>query len=96
MWLWLAFILFVFFLVALDLGVFHRETRTIAFKEALILSAGWITVARWVSSNMFRTCMPGVIGLLSWLLPAPGAGPRSARWRRRRCPGSWRPPPGRP
>jgi tellurite resistance protein TerC len=45
MWLWLAFILFVFFLVALDLGVFHRETRTIAFKEALILSAGWITVA---------------------------------------------------
>ncbi|UFW46333.1 MULTISPECIES: TerC/Alx family metal homeostasis membrane protein [Bradyrhizobium] len=45
MWLWVAFILFVFFLVALDLGVFHRETRTIAFKEALILSAGWITVA---------------------------------------------------
>ena len=45
MWLWVAFILFVFLLVALDLGVFHRETRTIAFKEALILSAGWITVA---------------------------------------------------
>ncbi|WFU37235.1 hypothetical protein QA635_08145 [Bradyrhizobium brasilense] len=45
MWLWVAFILFVFFLVALDLGVFHREARTIAFKEALMLSAGWITIA---------------------------------------------------
>ncbi|TYL99123.1 hypothetical protein FXB40_03100 [Bradyrhizobium rifense] len=45
MWLWVAFIVFVFFLVALDLGVLHREARTIAFKEALILSAGWITVA---------------------------------------------------
>jgi tellurite resistance protein TerC len=45
MWLWVAFILFVFFLLALDLGVFHRETRTIAFKEALILSGGWISVA---------------------------------------------------
>ncbi|MCP1908815.1 tellurite resistance protein TerC [Bradyrhizobium sp. USDA 4509] len=45
MWLWVAFIVFVFFLVALDLGVLHREARTIAFKEALMLSAGWITVA---------------------------------------------------
>jgi tellurite resistance protein TerC len=45
MWLWVAFILFVFFLLALDLGVFHHETRTIAFKEALILSGGWISIA---------------------------------------------------
>ena len=45
MWLWVTFILFVFFLLALDLGIFHRKTRTIAFKEALILSAGWIGVA---------------------------------------------------
>jgi tellurite resistance protein TerC len=45
MWLWAAFILFIFFLVALDLGIFHRKTRTIAFKEALILSGAWISVA---------------------------------------------------
>ena len=45
MWLWAAFILFIFFLVALDLGIFHRKTRTIAFKEALILSGVWIGVA---------------------------------------------------
>jgi hypothetical protein len=34
MWLWGTFILFVFFLLALDLGIFRRKTRTIAFKEA--------------------------------------------------------------
>ena len=45
MWLWAAFILFIFFLVALDLGIFHRKTRTIAFKEALKLSGVWIGVA---------------------------------------------------
>jgi tellurite resistance protein TerC len=45
MWLWVAFILFIFFLVALDLGIFHRKGRTIAFKEALILSGVWIGVA---------------------------------------------------
>jgi tellurite resistance protein TerC len=45
MWLWGTFILFVFFLLALDLGIFRSKTRTIAFKEALILSAGWIGVA---------------------------------------------------
>ena len=45
MWLWAAFILFVFSLVALDLGIFHRNTRTIAFREALILSGVWIGVA---------------------------------------------------
>jgi tellurite resistance protein TerC len=45
MWLWAAFILFIFVLVALDLGIFHRRTRTIAFKEALILSVVWIGVA---------------------------------------------------
>src|SRR4030088_1567025 len=45
MWLWAAFILFIFFLVALDLGIFHRKGRTIAFKEALKLSGVWIGVA---------------------------------------------------
>src|ERR1700704_2241094 len=44
MWQWAAFILFIFFLVALDVGIFHRRTRTIAFKEALMLSGVWIGV----------------------------------------------------
>jgi tellurite resistance protein TerC len=51
MWLWAAFLLFIFVLVALDLGIFHRRTRTIAFKEALILSGVWIGVA--LAFNVF-------------------------------------------
>jgi tellurite resistance protein TerC len=45
MWLWTAFIVFILFLLALDLGVFHRKAHAITFKEALILSGLWICVA---------------------------------------------------
>jgi tellurite resistance protein TerC len=45
MWLWVVFILFIFLLLALDLGIFHRKTRAIAFKEALIMSGVWIGIA---------------------------------------------------
>jgi tellurite resistance protein TerC len=45
MLLWAAFVLFIICLLALDLGVIHRKTRAIAFKEALILSGLWIAVA---------------------------------------------------
>ena len=36
MWLWAAFIVLILFLLALDLGVFHREAHAITFKEAMI------------------------------------------------------------
>ncbi len=49
--LWVAFILFIFLLVALDLGIFHRKIRTITFKEALILNGAWISVA--LAFNVF-------------------------------------------
>jgi tellurite resistance protein TerC len=45
MWLWAAFILFIFFLLALDLGVFHREAHVITPKEALLWTGVWISVA---------------------------------------------------
>src|SRR5258707_1566418 len=49
--LWVAFILFIFLLVALDLGIFHRKIRTITFKETLILNGAWISVA--LAFNVF-------------------------------------------
>jgi tellurite resistance protein TerC len=42
--IWSAFIAFVLFLLALDLGVFHREAHVVKTKEALAWSAGWITL----------------------------------------------------
>ena len=43
-WIWLGFIAFVLFLLALDLGVFHREAHVVSMREALSWSAVWITL----------------------------------------------------
>ena len=45
MWVWIAFVVFVLFLLALDLGVFHRQARVVTVREALVTSAGWIALA---------------------------------------------------
>lgn len=42
---WLGFHLFVFIMLALDLGVFHKHTHKVPVKEAVIWSAVWITLA---------------------------------------------------
>ncbi len=44
-WFYLAFTGFVLFLLALDLGVFHRKAHTVSFKEAAIWSVVWISLA---------------------------------------------------
>ena len=43
--LWVIFNIFVLATLALDLGVFHRKAHVIKIKEALLLSAFWITLA---------------------------------------------------
>jgi len=43
-WPWVIFIGFVFLMLALDLGVFHRKSHVIGFKEAMGWSAVWITL----------------------------------------------------
>lgn len=42
---WICFLGFVFFMLALDLGVFHRKSHEVKIKEALIWSAVWIGLA---------------------------------------------------
>jgi tellurite resistance protein TerC len=44
-WMWVGFNLFVLVLLALDLGVFHREAHAVSVKEAAIWSAVWIGLA---------------------------------------------------
>jgi tellurite resistance protein TerC len=54
--MWMGFSVAVVAAIALDLGIFHREARRIALKEALAESAGWIGLALafslWVSVSM--------------------------------------------
>jgi tellurite resistance protein TerC len=42
---WIAFHVFVFIMLALDLGVFHKHTHKIPVKEAILWSCVWIALA---------------------------------------------------
>lgn len=44
-YVWMGFLAFVFLLLAIDLGVFHRASHEVKIKEALIWSAIWISLA---------------------------------------------------
>lgn len=44
-WFYLGFTLFVFILLAIDLGIFHREAHEVSFKESLTWSIIWISLA---------------------------------------------------
>lgn len=44
-WVWAGFILFVLAILAIDLGVFHRHAHTVRFREALIWTVVWISLA---------------------------------------------------
>lgn len=44
-YVWVGFLLFVFVMLALDLGVFHRKSHEVKIKEALIWTAIWISIA---------------------------------------------------
>jgi integral membrane protein, TerC family len=42
---WIGFHVFIFIMLALDLGVFHKHTHKVPVKEAVVWSAVWITLA---------------------------------------------------
>lgn len=44
-WFYVAFTLFVFVILALDLGVFHKTAHEVSFKESSIWTAIWISLA---------------------------------------------------
>ncbi|MFM7677559.1 MAG: hypothetical protein ACKO83_01780, partial [Roseiflexaceae bacterium] len=44
-WIWVAFNVFVLAMLALDLGVFHREAHEVSMREAVSWSVVWIGLA---------------------------------------------------
>jgi tellurite resistance protein TerC len=52
-WLWIGFNLFVLAMLALDLGVFHREAHAVSLKEASIWSVVWITLAMIFNAGLY-------------------------------------------
>jgi tellurite resistance protein TerC len=60
-WLYLAFLAGVVVLLALDLGVFHREAHVVGFREAAAWSAVWIGLALAFNYGLYRFAL--------WALP---------------------------
>ena len=44
-WHWAGFIVFILVCIAVDMGAFSRNARTVSFREALIWSAVWFSLA---------------------------------------------------
>lgn len=52
-WVYGLFVLFVFGLLALDLGVFHRKAHAVGFREAAAWSVVWVVVALGVGAVLW-------------------------------------------
>jgi tellurite resistance protein TerC len=53
--LWAAFIVGIVILLALDMGVLHRKAHTMKFREAVIWSIVWVTLAMAFAAGVFYT-----------------------------------------
>ncbi|HEX7315503.1 MAG TPA: TerC family protein [Pyrinomonadaceae bacterium] len=79
-WFYLGFTGFVLALLALDLGVFHREAHAVSFKEAATWSGVWVALALAFNFLLYQYAL--------WkfpqdarLLATPGFEPAAAAWR---------------
>jgi tellurite resistance protein TerC len=54
LWLWVGFNSFVLVMLALDLGVFHRKSHAVSFREAIAWTATWITLALLFNLGVWR------------------------------------------
>jgi len=53
-WFYAAFTAFVFAMLALDLGVFHKHAHEVKFKEAAGWSVVWVTIALAFNYGLYR------------------------------------------
>ncbi|HEY0079560.1 MAG TPA: TerC family protein [Pyrinomonadaceae bacterium] len=79
-WFYLGFTGFVLFLLALDLGVFHRQAHEVSFREAATWSVVWVALALLFNFLLYQYAL--------WkfpqdprLLAIPGFDPSGAAWR---------------
>ncbi len=70
LWLWAGFNLFVLAMLALDLGVFHRQAHAITLREAGVWSAVWIGLALVFNLGVWKFLgpQPGVEFLTGYLI----------------------------
>lgn len=69
-WAWVGFNVFILFLLALDLGIFHRKSHTISTQEAALWTAAWISMALIFNAGIYYFVGPtaGLQFLTGYLL----------------------------
>ncbi|HEY9281928.1 MAG TPA: TerC family protein [Pyrinomonadaceae bacterium] len=79
-WFYLGFTGFVLLLLALDLGVFHRQAHEVSFREAAAWSVVWVALALGFNFLLYQYAL--------WKFPQdprltaiPGFDPSGAAWR---------------
>ena len=79
-WFYLGFTGFVLLLLALDLGVFHRQAHEVSFREAATWSVVWVALALGFNFLLYQYAL--------WKFPQdprltaiPGFEPSGAAWR---------------
>jgi len=70
LWLWAGFNLFVLAMLAIDLGVFHRQAHAVSLREASVWSAVWIALALLFNLGVWKFLgpQPGVEFLTGYLI----------------------------
>jgi len=56
-WFYAGFTCLVLFLLALDLGVFHRKAHAVSFKEASTWTVVWVTLALLFNYLLYKFCL---------------------------------------
>lgn len=51
---WILFLIFLLIMLAIDLGIFNRKSHEISYKEALLWSGIWISLAILFNIGVFR------------------------------------------
>jgi tellurite resistance protein TerC len=59
--IWSAFLLLIFLLLALDLGVFNKKSHVVSFKEALGWTALWVSLALLFSFAVYYLYQKGMV-----------------------------------
>jgi len=54
LWIWVAFHIFVFAVLAIDLGVFHREAHEVSLREAAGWSVTWIALSLAFNAGVYH------------------------------------------
>lgn len=52
-WFYAGFLVFVFAMLALDLGVFHKTSHAVSFKEATVWSLVWVSLAMLFNGGLY-------------------------------------------